>query len=123
MRISMTDRPVVERSAIDRLKEWGGDELPAKLIDIFLTHTPERMRQIREGVESKESRTSEAGAHSLKSSAGNVGASRLQRMAERAEAKAEAGDLEGVRDLLPGLEEAYDEARTELQRIREGLEA
>jgi hypothetical protein len=44
-------------------------------------------------------------------------------MAERAEAEAEAGDLEGVRDLLPGLEEAYEEARTELRRIREGLEA
>lgn len=119
----MTDRPVVEPTALDRLKEWGGDELLTKLIDIFLTHTPERMRQIREGVESKDARTSEAGAHSLKSSAGNVGASRLQRMAERAEAEAEAGDLEGVRDLLPGLEEAYEEARTELRRIREGLEA
>lgn len=117
----MEDRPVVDLRAIERLREWGGEELPRKMIDLFLDHSPGRMDQIREGARTGETRNAETGAHSLKSSAGNVGAVRLQGLSEEAESRAEARDLSGLREILPALEEAFGEALEELRKILEGM--
>ncbi len=118
----MSDTPVVDRAAIERLKEWGGDSLPRKMIDIFLVHGPERMTQIKQGLASGVARTAEAGAHSLKSSAGNVGALRLQGLLEQAERLAEEGKMEDLGALLPELEEALDLACRELRTLREEVD-
>jgi HPt (histidine-containing phosphotransfer) domain-containing protein len=118
----MTDKPIIDQNAIDRLKEWGGDELPRKMIDIFLSHSPERMEQIREGLSTATPRTAETGAHSLKSSAGNVGAVRVQELAQVAESLAEAEDMEELKALLPNLEEAFTAACQGLEQILEGMD-
>jgi HPt (histidine-containing phosphotransfer) domain-containing protein len=118
----MSDLPVLDRAALERLKEWGGDSLPGKMIDIFLGHAPERMAQIREGVASGAARTAEAGAHSLKSSAGNVGALRLQGLLEEMERLAEQGRIAELAGLLPGLESAFGAACQELRIVWEEVE-
>ena len=118
----MNDQPIIDGRAIDRLKEWGGVELPRKLIDIFLSHSPERMEQIREGISTETSRQAEIGAHSLKSSAGNVGAVRLQSLANEAESLAGKADMSALGDVLPRLEEAFVDACEELKNLLEGME-
>jgi HPt (histidine-containing phosphotransfer) domain-containing protein len=67
----------------------------------------------------------ERGAHSLKSSAANVGAQQLQDIASELELAASGGDLQRVRDLIPNLEQAYARAAGELAVIveEEGNEA
>ncbi len=117
----MNHIPVVDPAAIDRLREWGGDALPKKMIDIFLTHTPERMEQIRTGIGTGDARKAETGAHSMKSSAGNVGAVRLQRLAEEAEGLAEEGRMAELAELLPRVEEAFETACGELRNLMEGM--
>lgn len=117
----MPDSPVIDRTAIERLRKWGGADLPRTMIDIFLNHTPERLVQMREGVARKDAREAETGAHSLKSSAGNVGATRLQALCQAAEMLAEAGDLDAVGGLLGELEGAYAAARAELEKIMGGM--
>ncbi len=117
----MDERAIVDPAAIERLKEWGGEELPKKMISLFLEHSPGRMEQIRTGSASRELRSSETGAHSLKSSAGNVGALRLQALAEKAEFMAEAGDHAGLEEILPALERAYGEAESQLRNLLEGM--
>ncbi len=62
----------------------------------------------------------ERGAHSLKSSAANVGAQQLQSVASELELAASGGDLQRVRDLIPNLEQAYAQAAEELSVIVEG---
>jgi len=118
----MSDLPVIDHSAIERLKEWGGAELPRKMIDLFLTHSPERMDQIREGLSTGETRKAESGAHSLKSSAGNVGAVNLQKLAQEAESLAEKEELARLAEMLPEIEVAFGVACNELKNLLEGME-
>lgn len=118
---AMNELPLIDIAQMARLKEWGGRELQTKMVDLFLTHAKGRMDQIREGVSDSEPETAETGAHTLKSSAGNVGAQRVQRLAQEAEILAEEGNLEGLQSLLPGLEQEFDAACVALKdMIEEG---
>ena len=118
----MSDQPIIDPNAIERLKEWGGLELPRKMIDLFLSHSSERMNQIREGLSTSTPRKAETGAHSLKSSAGNLGAVQLQRLAQEAELLAEKEDIAGLTEMLPAIEVAFGAACDELKRLLEGME-
>lgn len=115
----MNDLPLIDAAQMDRLKEWGGKELQTKMVGLFLTHAKDRMDQIREGLASSHPQTAETGAHTLKSSAGNVGAQHVQRLAQEAETLAEQGNLDDLRSLLPSLESEFDAACLALKRILE----
>lgn len=116
----MTDLPLVDPTQMERLKEWGGEDLQKKMIELFLTHAAERLDQIREGVRTGVAGRAETGAHTLKSSAGNVGAHRVQNLAQEVETLAEAGKLDGVENLLPTLEEEFQAACTALGNLLGG---
>jgi HPt (histidine-containing phosphotransfer) domain-containing protein len=118
----MHESPVIDPGAIQRLRKWGGIGLPRRMIEIFLMHSSERIVQIRQGIEREDAAGAEAGAHSLKSSAGNVGASRLQALCQAAEMLAKAADFVGLRGLVGEIEGAYQDARDELERILEGMD-
>jgi HPt (histidine-containing phosphotransfer) domain-containing protein len=118
----MEELQVVDPDQIDRLREWGGKSLPPKMIDLFLTHSNTRMDQIRVGISSGIAKEAEAGAHTLKSNAGNVGAQRLQHLAQDIESLAEAEELEELKALLPSLEEEFQTACEALRTLLEGME-
>jgi two-component system sensor histidine kinase/response regulator len=118
---SMEDLQTIDPAQLERLREWGGDALPPKMIDLFLTHACDRMEQIRTGISSGTAKEAEAGAHTLKSNAGNVGAQRLQHMAQDAETFAEAEEFEKLKDLLPSLEEEFEKACDALRTLLEGM--
>ena len=106
----MNEIPLIDQNQMDRLNEWGGKDLQRKMIELFLTHANERLSQIKEGASGGNSDMAETGAHTLKSSAGNVGAQRVQRLAQDAEGLAEAGQFEELMSLLPSLEEEFQAA-------------
>lgn len=118
----MNDLPLVDQAQMDRLREWGGGGLQRKMIDLFLTHAQLRLEQIREGLTAGNAENAETGAHTLKSSAGNVGAQRVQRLAQDAESLAEAGDMAELEALFPSLEEEFRGACDALRHILEGVE-
>lgn len=118
----MNELPLVDSAQLERLNEWGGADLQRKMINLFLTHAVERMDQIREGVSTGSSERAETGAHTLKSSAGNVGAQRVQRLAQDAEALAEAGKMDELQALLPSLEEEFQAACGALKNVLEGAD-
>lgn len=118
----MSDLPLVDTAQIERLKEWGGAGLQRKMIDLFLTHAAERLDQIRDGLSESDADKAETGAHTLKSSAGNVGASRVQTFAQEAETMAEEKNLEALQGLLPKLEVAFEEACAALKEMAEGIQ-
>lgn len=119
----MDDLPLVDGAQIKRLEEWGGEGLKKKMIDLFFTHGRERLEEIVEGVRADDAKKAETGAHTLKSSAGNVGAQRVQRMAQDAEAMAEAGEMKRLQGLLPALEEEFVAACSALEEALEATEA
>ncbi len=101
---------LLDPSALERLLDWGGQDLVGKMIDLFSENAPGKVNQIRQGVHEGDLRLVERGAHSLKSSSGNVGAERVRSLAQRIEALAEAGEGEEVPHLLEELDKTL--ART-----------
>jgi HPt (histidine-containing phosphotransfer) domain-containing protein len=113
----MTDSQIIDPQALERLREWGGDKLAVQMVRLFLKNSGTRMDQIRVGVDGSDLEEAERGAHSLKSSAANIGAELLRTLATRMESAALEGDQDGARDLLPDLEIAYADAMTALEQI------
>ena len=110
---------IINPAALERLEGWGGTKLSKEIVRLFLDNGPDRVDQIREAMDGEDLEVPERGAHSLKSSAANVGAQQLQSVASELELAASGGDLQRVRDLIPNLEQAYAEAAGELAVIVE----
>lgn len=119
----MSESDILEQHALDRLREWGGEKLLGQMIRLFLENAPARMAQIRGGADGGDPRESEKGAHSLKSSAANVGAHHLRTLAADIERVAAGGDPAAVVALLPALESAFSEAIAALETVERGLSA
>ena len=118
---SMSDSQIIDPQALERLREWGGEKLAGQMVRLFLKNSGTRMDQIRNGLAGADLQETERGAHSLKSSAANIGAETLRTMATRMESAALDESVEDARALLPQLETAYDSAMKELTVIEKGL--
>ncbi len=112
-----TNPTIIDPAALERLEEWGGPGLSKEIVQLFLDHGPVRMDQIRGAMDGEDLEAPERGAHSLKSSAANVGAHHVHSVASEVELAASGGDLQRVRELIPNLEEAYTQATRELEVI------
>ncbi len=108
------DPTIIDPASLERLEKWCGTNLSNEIVQLFLENGPSRMDQIRAAVDGEDLDAPERGAHSLKSSAANVGAQHVQRFASEVELAASGGDLQTVRNLIPNLEEAYAQATREL---------
>ena len=117
----MTDSQIIDPQALERLREWGGDKLAGQMVRLFLKNSGTRMDQIRTGVSNEDLEEAERGAHSLKSSAANIGAETLRTLATRMESAALDQNNEDAQALLPELENAYAAAMHELATIEQGI--
>ena len=111
------DQTIIDPAALDRLEEWGGADLTRQMVRLFLESAPERIAEIRTCEENDPGDLPERGGHSLKSSAANVGAREVRRLAGEIEEHAANGNLEAVRALLPAIEDAFDRARQALETL------
>ncbi len=114
------DQTIIDSAALDRLEEWGGADLTRQMVRLFLESAPDRIAQIRTCEENEPGDLPERGGHSLKSSAANVGAREVRRLAGEIEEHAANGNLEAVRVLLPAIEAAFDRAREVLESLTIG---
>lgn len=122
----MDSRDYLDRNVISRLEKLGTG-FPRKLITLFLEHTPRRLDTAIAGGRAGDWKAVEDAAHSLKSSAGNLGAVRLRDLADRVENAAAAGragggalgKVEGLDALLAEMEDAYAKTRAILIEIKE----
>lgn len=116
----MIDNNEFDETAFGRLRKLGGDDFLAKMIDLFLENTPQRMETIRAGEKDGNLEQIRQAAHSLKSSAGNLGARRLQELSERVEhlAVEQKGDL--LTPLLRELDGVFARALLRLEDAKRG---
>ena len=108
------DASVIDPQAQARLQEWGGPKLLSQMLRLFLENAPIRIDQVRKGLAEGSLKDAERGVHSLKSSAANVGAVQVSKLAAHMENLAADGDVVGVTQHLPRLEAAYAAAQTRL---------
>jgi HPt (histidine-containing phosphotransfer) domain-containing protein len=99
--------PSCDRVALTRLRGWGGMKLVHDLVQLFGSITPGRLQTVRSALDAGDSPTAEAAAHTLGSSAGQLGAMRMQRLCMRIEALSASGKVEEARPLLPEMEREY----------------
>lgn len=92
--VALSEDPVLDGVALDRLRSIGGGDLVRRMIELYLDGGPGRIRNVTEGAAAGDISAVERAAHSIKSSAGNLGAIRLQRTAEALEAAAAAGAID-----------------------------
>lgn len=114
----MADEDVVESAGLQRLIRIGGQEFLLEMIDLFLEHAPQRVRAAREAAGAGDDQGLYRAAHSLKSTAANMGARGLQRVAERVEGRAAAKDMAAVPPLVEEMAARYEDVRQRLEAER-----
>jgi HPt (histidine-containing phosphotransfer) domain-containing protein len=112
----------LDPGAAARLRRVGGARLLRGMIALFLEQGPVRLAAAEAGLASGRLGEAERAWHSLRSSAGNLGAARLAQAAQHAETAAAAGQGAAaaaagatVRTEYPGVEAALRELLRELE--------
>jgi HPt (histidine-containing phosphotransfer) domain-containing protein len=96
----------------------GSHELLVEVIDLFLEDGPQLLSTIQEALVRGDADSVRRGAHALKGSAGNFGASALVAVAHQIELDAAAGSLGSLADRFPALETELSELSAELADLR-----
>ena len=86
------------------LRRVGREALAKRMIDMFVASAPERVAAIRAAHAAGDLATAGRSAHSLKPSAGQLGAVRLQSVCQQIEDAGAAGDAATIGSLLPQLD-------------------
>ena len=107
--------PPIDRNAILRLHKLGGKKLVAQMIDLFVKETPKRLQSARDGEKAGNLEAIERATHSLKTSAGNLGAGEMGRLSAEIEQLAFEKKGEGIPPLLRALEQAFSTAAHALE--------
>jgi HPt (histidine-containing phosphotransfer) domain-containing protein len=103
--------PAGDPAALERLTRWGGDALRTQIVEMFLARAPDQIAAALDAARRGDAEGVRKVAHTLKSSAGQLGAVSLQQLCIEAEHLAASGDAPS----LPPLVSAMD---TELERYR-----
>jgi HPt (histidine-containing phosphotransfer) domain-containing protein len=103
-------RPDLDEQTIERLQKLGGKTLLSQLVELFTSHAESAIRDASSGLAQGNLDVVRRAAHSLKSSAGNLGATQVQILADEIELMAEQ-DAVDIQPLLADLEKAYLRAK------------
>lgn len=114
------DAPATDHEALERLRRFGGDKLLREMIALFLGATPERIEAARKAALGGDAAAAERALHSLKSSAAQLGAMRMQHLSERGEHAARAGSLDDVLPIVHEISEEHARVRAWLSAARTG---
>jgi HPt (histidine-containing phosphotransfer) domain-containing protein len=116
---------ILERNpaALENLHRAGGSPLVRQLIQLFLEHHPKRIAAAQEGEKAGDWKAVELAAHSMKSSAGNLGLTGLQQRAGGLEFLASQGGGSEAVGILQEITDAYPGLRSFLQNLQVGPSA
>jgi HPt (histidine-containing phosphotransfer) domain-containing protein len=114
---------VLDPAAIDNLREMvGGDPgFMAELIDTFLEDAPLMVSNLHQALEDKDAAMLHRTAHTLKSNSSEFGATVLSNLCRELETLGKANSLEGIQDLLTGVEVEFAQVKAELEAMRQEL--
>ena len=111
----------LDPAALARLRRLGGIKFTREMIDLFLDYAPKKVAEARRAQLAGDLAGVGKAVHPIKSSAGNVGAVRLQEWATRLELDAKAGQAAAVAAGLTELELACAAASAELAAAKQTL--
>ena len=114
----MNDPECLDPAALDRLRHLGNGKFFIEMIDLYLDWSARKLAQARSGEQAGDLRAIEMAAHSLKSSAANLGAVQVHDLANRLETLAHDRQMDAVVPLLRELTAASEQVATRLTALR-----
>jgi HPt (histidine-containing phosphotransfer) domain-containing protein len=112
---SVLDQAVL--TGLRKLTPPGEPDVLMEVLKLFLEEVPPRMVRLRNAWTAGNIQEVHRTAHSLKGSAGNIGARRLYDVCSQLDERGKAGDLAGVAPLVDALGLEFDKVETEIRRV------
>lgn len=109
-----TKSPAIDREIIEQLRAEG-DNLLGELVVMFAAEVPRQLEALALALAKSDAAATRLAAHTLKGTAANFGAMRMQTLAKEIEDKGRDARLDGASATLV-------ELRAECDRVREALE-
>jgi len=109
---SLDPRALEQIRALDRP---GSPSMLGKVIEVYLTTTPQLLSAMRAGMEQRDAEAIRQAAHSLKSASANLGATSLADLCKELEAQARAGDCPKSIAEIDALEAEFQQVQVELE--------
>ena len=97
----------LDASAVESLRDLGGDEFVAEVIDTFLSDAPALVATLRTTYEQSQADELRRAAHTLKSNGQTFGAGRFSKLCRELEERARSGELDGAGELVDRIEREY----------------
>lgn len=111
----MPPSPSFDPAAIERLLKLGGQKFVLEMIGLFGSYGGKKLAEARQAQQAGNLPALAAATHPLKSSAGNIGAVRVQELAAQIERAALEQQTELANSSLDELETAFAEALEQLE--------
>jgi HPt (histidine-containing phosphotransfer) domain-containing protein len=109
----------VNHETVEKLFSLGGNEFLERMISLFKENMEVRLNHSLAGMQQQDFLLVERASHSIVSSAGNLGAERLMRLAREGECWAKQKNHPKLMEVLPQLEEEYRTVRQILEQVQE----
>lgn len=116
----MAEPAVLDQAVLESLRQLtppGAPDVLTEVLQMFLQEVPFRVARLRNAWASGDIEEMYRAAHSLKGSAGNIGAERLLGVATRLDAIGRAGDLTNSAPLVDALEIEFGKVEAEIHRL------
>ena len=117
----MSQPPLQDEAVLEALLRYGPPSFLAKLVDVYLETTAAHVDKAEASAASGDWASLTFAAHSLKSSAGNLGLPRMLDALQRLEMAARAVDVEQAKALAGGLRRIWNDSCAALVEYRERL--
>ena len=104
-------------ASLRQLTPPGEPDVLSEVLGIFLREVPTRIERLRTSFAGGNIQEVQRAAHSLKGSAGNIGAERLQEAARQVDEKARTGDGSGLQPLIDTMVTEFGKVEGEIRRL------
>jgi HPt (histidine-containing phosphotransfer) domain-containing protein len=111
-------RQVLDKTALERLRGFGGDKLLHGMIELFVKNAPIKAADAREALDCGDAAALRSALHSLKSSAGQLGAASVYEACIAGEELSSRGELDACVGHVAVIEHDLPLACRQLESIR-----
>jgi PAS domain S-box-containing protein len=107
-----------DATALENLRELGGDDFLTEVIDAFRADAPMLLATLRRSVDEKDVDDLRRAAHTLKSNGSTFGAASFSELCRDLEQRAKSSQFEGASELVGRIEQAYEPLQEALVGLR-----
>jgi HPt (histidine-containing phosphotransfer) domain-containing protein len=116
----MTVLPALDPVVLENLRQLtppGEPDVLNEVLQLFLDDVPARIERLRAAWQGGDAVAVQRAAHSLKGSAGNIGATDLLGVCRQLDELGRAGDLSGAAALVAALDSEFGRVRAEIKSL------